>query len=565
MAGENYRPSTARSTGALAISSRRWFLAREDGVVAIITALLLVVLLALVALVIDLGGLYDHDRELQTAADAGALAGCQELAYSPGAHAAAGDKAVEYVNKNTSPNSGVDAGSLASWSPVVTDRSVTVDLVEEHVPFFFAPLIGQAEGSVTAHAKAEIMYVTGTRVFPVAINYMNPAKFRFRFRPLTGGGSEFFFDLTDPDNDGIFDQGGTTEGGLPPGTYTVDLEALESDGSTVGMTLPDMGFYRVADSTDENEKLYRVGMSQAIDSSTITIRAEAAPTAFDPETPPESIEANLGGNKFDLAYSGTTTSGTHIFEGSGPVPAKTTNDGWQAHDLTIKELTGNKTVGRYTALHPDVPLKYIGLRESFFDGYSAVAGEDVTLGGVVKTRVLKFGDKYVMKLGNQAGSGLYSGNWRIADVYKEPNTAGEIGTFPTPDDWTLYHDLKIGGPLEPDGGAKVGQIKNGLADRFAGYTPNYSTEYLTGLADDAAVGVIPEDDPYFVIIPIVEFTALNGTSEPYTISGFSGFYITDYSSAGDIEGVFVHSFASGEWTDVQPPGDLYVETVVMTE
>ena len=49
----------------------------ESGAVAIIVALVMVALLSIVALVIDLGGLYDHDRELQTAADAAALAGAQ--------------------------------------------------------------------------------------------------------------------------------------------------------------------------------------------------------------------------------------------------------------------------------------------------------------------------------------------------------------------------------------------------------------------------------------------------------------------------------------------------------
>ncbi len=50
----------------------------------VFVALAMVALLSIVALVIDLGGLYSHKRDLQTAADAAALAGAQELVISDG-------------------------------------------------------------------------------------------------------------------------------------------------------------------------------------------------------------------------------------------------------------------------------------------------------------------------------------------------------------------------------------------------------------------------------------------------------------------------------------------------
>ena len=135
--------------------SKRQSLKGESGAIAIIVAVAMVALLTAVALVIDLGGLYDHDRELQTAADAGALAGAQELIISDGDTGAATAKTQEYVSTNTAPDSSVVEANLDAWAPVVDAESVTVDLREDHVAFTFAQVFGKSEGAVRAHAKAE--------------------------------------------------------------------------------------------------------------------------------------------------------------------------------------------------------------------------------------------------------------------------------------------------------------------------------------------------------------------------------------------------------------------------
>src|SRR5919197_5940638 len=57
----------------------RRFAREEDGVVAPMVALLLLVLLGVCALVLDFGTLYANRRHLQNAADAAALAGAKEL------------------------------------------------------------------------------------------------------------------------------------------------------------------------------------------------------------------------------------------------------------------------------------------------------------------------------------------------------------------------------------------------------------------------------------------------------------------------------------------------------
>lgn len=528
---------------------------KEDGAVAVIVALAMVALLAIVAMSVDLGQLFVHDRELQTAADAGAQAGALELIYTGGGQAAAAGQAQAYVDTNVAA-SRVVAGNMAAWAPAVDARSVTVDLVEQSVPFLIAPVVGLMEGRVTAHARAEVKYVTGTdKLFPVAINYMNPHRFRFLIK--NGAGAEVHrFEVGDSDGDGTFDSV-TSGGSFTPGAagvYTVDLQAVDTDGE-VGVELPGIGLWRVANPSNPSEKLYRVGMSHDVGGATVTVRIQAAASVTDAR-----LNARLGTTGFDLV-----AQGGGVYQGTVVAPTKTGNDGWQTHDLKIQKLTGNDSVGRYVAVHPDVPLRHLMFQPSFYDGYSGIVGQTSSLGAKVVVRILTFGDTYVMKLGNQAGSGLYSGNWRIADIYPGENTRSEIGTVPIPDTWVPIHPLVIGGPLEPEPGASVGQIKGGLDDRLGGSSPAFTTGELQTLSLGEILARMPPDDPYFVIIPIVEFASIQGASKPYKIAGFCGFYITSYTKAGDVDGVFIRWAAPGSWSDSKPPGNLYIETAVITE
>lgn len=73
---------------------------RQQGAVAIIVALCLVVLIGMLGLVLDLGHLYVAKSELQNAADAAALSGAKELDRSLAGVVRARDKALEAASKN---------------------------------------------------------------------------------------------------------------------------------------------------------------------------------------------------------------------------------------------------------------------------------------------------------------------------------------------------------------------------------------------------------------------------------------------------------------------------------
>ena len=120
----------------------------EAGAVAVIAALLLVAMTAIAAFVIDIGSLYQERRELQTAADAGALAGVQELPDNP---ARAVEVARAFVTANT--------GRHVTSSVKLTATNVANDTIEVRVsdsasPLYFARVLGLRTARVSATARA---------------------------------------------------------------------------------------------------------------------------------------------------------------------------------------------------------------------------------------------------------------------------------------------------------------------------------------------------------------------------------------------------------------------------
>ena len=77
-------------------------LRRQTGAVAIMTAFAIVLLIAMIGLVVDLGYLYTRKTELQNAADAAALAGARELNGTAAGVTAAAAQAIALANANNS-------------------------------------------------------------------------------------------------------------------------------------------------------------------------------------------------------------------------------------------------------------------------------------------------------------------------------------------------------------------------------------------------------------------------------------------------------------------------------
>lgn len=154
----------------------------ERGATAVTTAIFMVVLLGMAALVIDIGGLYFERAQLKNGADAGALAVAQ--------HCAAGDCTQDFTALATSL-----AGQNANDN--LADATVSIDAAENKVTVStstrtsdghalaqaFAPILGLDDSAtVTTQSAARWSApVAGSAVLPIAISYC-------RFKDKLDGG-----------------------------------------------------------------------------------------------------------------------------------------------------------------------------------------------------------------------------------------------------------------------------------------------------------------------------------------------------------------------------------------
>ena len=142
----------------------------EHGQSMVITVLFMVVLLGFAALVLDVGSWYRAHRAAQSAADASALAGAQELPDGT----TATSLAYEYATKNTG------FGGSYSRQVKLIQQDYETDTISVKVtrpsPGFFAKIFpGFATVSVTGHATARAWNVSQVRgVAPITVNYKHP-------------------------------------------------------------------------------------------------------------------------------------------------------------------------------------------------------------------------------------------------------------------------------------------------------------------------------------------------------------------------------------------------------
>jgi Flp pilus assembly protein TadG len=145
---------------------------REDGVAAVLFAVVATVMFGMGALVIDAGALYQERRELQTGADAAALALAQICAKAPtpctnGPELNA--KAAVYAELNVSDLTASATASIDTSTKEVTVIAATPN--NNQVPFHFAPIIGGAtEGRASAKAKAGYGYPSQGNTLPLTFS-----------------------------------------------------------------------------------------------------------------------------------------------------------------------------------------------------------------------------------------------------------------------------------------------------------------------------------------------------------------------------------------------------------
>jgi Flp pilus assembly protein TadG len=188
----------------------------ERGQALVLMVLFLVALLGLATLVVDVGSWFRSKRQLQSAADAAALAGAQALPNRPGD---ASGLAQQYATKNASDLSSADYSIESDLAP--NDR-ITVH-VTRNAPGFFAKVFGIASVQVgsTATAQAKMM-AQAKHVAPIAVKNTHPM--------LAGNGCPCF----GPGNETTI----PLRTGAPGGFALVDLSG-SGNGTTGNDTIAD--------------------------------------------------------------------------------------------------------------------------------------------------------------------------------------------------------------------------------------------------------------------------------------------------------------------------------------
>ncbi|MHB1341435.1 MAG: pilus assembly protein TadG-related protein [Coriobacteriia bacterium] len=201
----------------------------EGGAVAVVVALVMVILIGLTAFAVDAGYLYSIRRQLQSAADAAALAGCRIL-IDGGDEAAAMAEAQEYATLNAvAPG---DALVMVTTSPQteVTDTYVQVT-VEKDTELFFARIFSKDATTVRASARAQVAYLTGMQgIVPWALPILHANRVTARL----GSGPEF--DLYDAGSglwSGAVDvPAGAQTNGLPLTVTAYNAQTAYPDGTS---------------------------------------------------------------------------------------------------------------------------------------------------------------------------------------------------------------------------------------------------------------------------------------------------------------------------------------------
>ena len=234
----------------------------ERGAVLVVVALISTVLLAMSALVVDVASLLDERRQLQNAADAGALGlaeECARLERAGGSCPSVASSALGGIAEHLADENSLDGNSSVEL-PIVIDlanKQVTVRTTTRTgdssiLPYWFGPAVtGEAGKTVRASATASWAGLARARVIPLTLGvaefdcatqagdvYGNPTVIYFlstetncgvpRRPGLDRPGGFGWVDDGDGDCDVTLAAGDTVEGdeGVPGAPHGCDLSTL---------------------------------------------------------------------------------------------------------------------------------------------------------------------------------------------------------------------------------------------------------------------------------------------------------------------------------------------------
>lgn len=542
---------------------------REQGSVLVLVVISLVALLGTAALVLDLGAFRSHRRQLQSAADAGALAGAQKLINHVDQACSSADYYQRQNDDSTAANNMVsDANLDTSYCEILTSPgcsqpcSVRVKPVEADVPFVFGRALGFLDTDINARARARIVYLTKSKgLLPFGVEDLRPSSVKIVIDrtgqqiPLAQSGC---FAAT---AEGYpYWCSGAYVTGLPAGGSSVSLSVVDSSGVTTtwnnigyigsdqsiaggactgtvacvkDVTLSPLGDPYLYYTSTSSPKSFTV-LAHLTHVGTSSVRLSYATGGSPPGNGAFSTATRISGTTADGIWSASFTSA------STEVPA--------GQDIYVRIGNGgNAPTTAVPAQHAyarddgDILQQFVQDRHYIDPGAGATSATRFVNFNVA-FQVLVKGQVVTLKLGGggaQGNSGNYQGldldtnsTWSTYACYANggvPNTADEVQHGSC----TPY---AIGDPVDTQTGNFAGQVDHGLQNRIGNSPNQWSPTNPPADGDPRWMSLI--------LVPPLTFSSCNGTCTTHVV-GFGGFYITEWSGqagstlkSGEVRGVF---------------------------
>lgn len=490
----------------------------DSGAVAIIVAVMLVAFLGFAALVVDVGHWYNVRRQLQSAADAAAIAGAMDLAKGE-SNATIWATVEEYAGRNVSgPLEGAEVisptpGGLSD----IEDDAVKV-AVQTDSGSYFGQVFGVDALTIHAQARAKIGWVYAVHgPVPWSISVLRVTEME-----ATVGGATVV--LSDDDDDGEW-TGVAPAGSDGPVTITArnsqGYEETFADIVTVG-SVPDSGTI-AAVQVD--------GTTFTSGSGPVTVRVmlkEPLPAGY-------KLEVGVGNNLRDMTLANAVTN---TYESGVGLP--TTSDPFVRVPIRVKYGKGNYV--------EQVDFSVLVRRQNFIlqdvDVSPIVSGDADVVQIAVRPMDFEYGNRYEMKI---EGGGGTTGNYLAVDftTLDHSQCGYAVEESPGQGGGSTYREYIVGDPdLEVHvndivttlPGNMTGPTKAGIEERI----PDPLLSWNDWVVDKPAT-------PQLVIIPITEKVEdVTGRAQLKIIS-FASFFIEEKpaSSQDPVIGRFVRYLSPG--------------------
>ena len=569
---------------------------RDQGSVLVTVVVSLIALMGVSTLVLDLGAFRSHRRQLQSAADAGALAGAQKLINHVDQACSSANYYERQNDDSTSASNMVsDANLDTSYCEILTSTgcsqpcAVRVQPVEGNVPFVFGRALGFFNTDINARARARIVYLTRSKgLLPFGVEDLRPSSVKIVIDrtgqqiPLATSG------CSAPTAEGYpYWCAGAYITNLPAGGSSVSVTAVDTSGVTT--TWSKVGYI------GSDQSIAGGACSgTAVCVKDVTLSPLGDPYLYYTSTSsPKSFTVlahltNVGSSPVKLSYAtGGGPPGNGAFVTATRVSGTTADGIWSASftSATTEQPAGQDIYVRVgnggNAPTTTVPAQHAYARDDGDLLQQLVQDRHYispSAGATSPTRFVNFnlalqvlvkGRVITLKLGGggaQGNSGNYQGldldtntSWPTYACYASggiPNTVDEVQHGSC----TPY---AIGDPVDTQTGNFAGQVDNGLQKRI-GSSPNQ-----WNAANPPADG-----DPRWmslILVPPLTFSNCNGTCTTHVV-GFGGFYITDWSGQsgstlkpGEVRGVFwdrpsaINQYA----TSCNEPNGICLESVAL--